>query len=236
MKAFLLSLLVIIFGLSGCQPPALPPESQAKKTVSITSQLQTPSNTKNVSIEDICSTVYRNHFEFGSTTLDEATHYLYEQQIDNFKWTDAHNPALQFIRLTDATNDLVFHNGTLIAEEIGPKAKNAYTLGQIVTGLGEPEYYNAGLAVNATPVGACEDQNCTYFVEIEYPSLGVSAGIIGGTTAKEIIISGKMRITDITCYEPGQKAQYEQYRYGFVYPQDKGKEWPGFGTTVVLRD
>lgn len=237
MKLLPISLLIVMLFLSGCQLPSnWTPLPNTLLTATATATLP-PSTKAPLTIEDICSIVYQNDFRFGTTTVDEVERWLQGEKINYTIQIDAEKPFMKYLKMTASqiTTTLVFHDNQLIATETRSTLQNSYSFGQIVAAFGPPEYFYAGLATNATPVGACEGTNCAYSVEFGYPSKGVEASFFGGTTEKMIVLDEKMKATYIVCYEPGKREQYEKLRFGFVSSITAGMDWQGFGIDIVLR-
>ena len=217
--------------LVGCQPIIewkTPVIEKRDHPATMTARL---TETPEISVKEVCSIVYGNDLVLGKTSFSEAEKWLQKQGItynvgddrDRISWD---NP--EYIDIT-----LLFHNDSLYGAFLWKRSSRPL-LGQIVNGLGAPEYFVAGLANNATPVGACENNYCAVSITLGYPSQGVEFSTLFGTDKQTITITPDYEMEMIDCYEPGRREEFEQNQYGTVFSYDQGLQWRGFGMKVSL--
>jgi len=220
-----LSLLVI-----GCEPIVEQMTPTSKKMDSLETLTARLTRTPAINAKEICSIVY-DDFLLGETSVSEAERWLKSQGIvynvsedrDRITWT---NP--EYISIS-----LFFHENVLYGAELW-KASSRPLMGQIVNGLGGPEYFYAGLADNATPVGACEGKSCGVIIVLGYPSRGVQFSTLFSTNKATIVITPDIEMEMIECFEPGKRKQFEQNRYGSTLFYSQMIQWQGFGMKVPI--
>ena len=238
MKYVYLHLLLALFVMSGCQMMPVQAPSPRLAPPMTPTHINTKDNVKVlVSEEAICGIIYQNGFKFGASKLEEVEHWLKRKGIDYVILESPKKSEMKYIKLSSSvtSTDLVFYDDVLLGADIRALPQGAYSFGQAVSVLGPPEYFYAGVAHNATPVGACEKE-CYYSVRLFYPSKGVEISTIAGSTESNIIIDENMKIKTITCYAPGNREVYEKSLYGIVFPLPPKAEWSGFGFVVRLRE
>lgn len=228
---FVVMSLFFIFA-SGCTASLSETSGDVKKaTTPITDRpLATPSF---IFAKSFCKEALGNELLLGETTMKQARQWL------EASGKDIHvNEKFPTILWSEESGQysLFFHKGLLFSLWSARSPKYRPSLGEIISELGEPEYFYVGLAKSATPVGACEDV-CYVGVALIYPSKGIGFSSIVSVplTQSFIEITDDLVMDSIDCFEPGRYEQSVRYRYGTEVEPPQLK-WQGFGMKVNLRE